>query len=185
MTRRAVLSLAILLQACSPKVTRLDNFGTVPHFELTAQTGEPFDSKLLAGKIWIADFIFTNCPGPCPRMTSQMHQVQEAVFKMPDVRLVSFTVDPARDTPAVLAAYAKQHHASPEHWYFLTGSQATLNDLCRNAFKLGFVDGSLAHTTRLVLVDRKSQVRASYDTSEPDSIEKLVADIHALAREKD
>ena len=103
---------------------------------------------------------------------------------MPDVRLISFTVDPARDTPPVLAAYAKQHHASPERWVFLTGPQATLNDLCRNVFKLGFVDGTLAHTTRFVLVDRQSQIRATYETSEPDSIERLMADIHALAREK-
>ncbi|MDQ2949786.1 MAG: SCO family protein, partial [Acidobacteriota bacterium] len=111
MTRYALLVSTILLSACSPKAARLDNFGTVPEFQLTAQTGQPFDSKVLAGNIWVADFIFTNCPGPCPRMTSQMHQVQEAVFKMPDVRLISFTVDPARDTPPVLAAYAKQHHA--------------------------------------------------------------------------
>lgn len=184
MTRYALLVSTILLSACNPKTTRLDNFGAVPEFQLTAQTGQPFDSKVLAGKIWVADFIFTNCPGPCPRMTSQMHQVQEAVFKMPDVMLISFTVDPARDTPPVLAAYAKQHHASPERWVFLTGPQATLNDLCRNVFKLGFVDGSLAHTTRFALVDRKSQIRATYETSEPDSIEKLVADIHELAREK-
>jgi protein SCO1/2 len=113
-----------------------------------------------------------------------MHQVQDAVFRMPDVRLVSFTVDPARDTPAVLAAYAKQHHASPAHWYFLTGPQSTLNDLCLNVFKLGPIDGSLTHTTRFVLVDRKSQVRAYYETSERDSIERLVADIHALAQER-
>ena len=184
MTRCALLLSAVLLTSCSPKTPPLDRFGAVPEFQLTDQTGQPFDSKVLAGKIWIADFIFTNCPGPCPRMTSQMHQVQEAVFRMPDVRLVSFTVDPARDTPPVLAAYAKLHHASPERWAFLTGPQATLNDLCRHAFKLGFVDGSLQHTTRFVLVDRKSQIRAYYDTSESDSIPKLVSDVHALAREQ-
>ncbi|MGI8741491.1 MAG: SCO family protein [Bryobacteraceae bacterium] len=187
MIRYAFLCLAIVLLGCrrNTQSPALEIFGVVPAFQLTAQTGQPFDSRgTLAGMIWVADFIFTNCPGPCPRMTSQMHQVQEAVHRMPNVRLVSFTVDPARDTPPVLAAYAKAHHAAHQQWYFLTGPQATLNDLCRNVFKLGNVDGSLAHSTRFILIDQKSQIRGYYDTSEPDSIPKLVADIHALARER-
>ncbi len=158
-------------------------FGTVPEFQLTTQNGQLFDSKVLKGNIWVADFMFTTCPGPCPRMTSQMHQIQEVTWKMPDVKLVSFTVDPARDTPEQLALYARAHHASPEHWYFLTGPQATLNRLGLNVFKLNSVDGSLQHSTRFALVDKDSQIRAYYDTSEPDSIPKLVADIHRLARE--
>ena len=117
-------------------------------------------------------------------MTSQMHQMQQAVSRMPDVRLVSFTVDPARDTPPVLAAYAKQHHADLSRWYFLTGPQAALHDLCRNVFKLGNVDGSLTHPTRFVLIDKKSQIRGYFDTSEADSIPKLVAAVHVLAREQ-
>ena len=178
------LALICLLAACGKKPVDLPDYGFVPAFRLTAQSGDAFDSRSLEGKIWVADFIFTNCPGPCPRMTSQMHQVQQAVVKMRDVRLVSFTVDPARDTPAVLAGYARVHHASPELWYFLTGPQAALNDLCRNVFKLGNVDGTLMHSTRFILIDRKSHIRGYYDTSESESIPHLVADIHVLAAER-
>ena len=90
----AVAALAVALVGCSGRVTPLQILGEVPQFELVSQDGQPFDSRTLAGKIWVADFIYTTCPGPCPRMTSQMREVQDAVSKIPDVRIVSFTVDP-------------------------------------------------------------------------------------------
>lgn len=176
-------ALALSLTACISQKSSLPVLYNVPEFQLTAQDGNAFDSKTLAGKIWVADFIYTTCPGPCPRMTSQMHEVQDAILKMPDVKLVSFTVDPARDTPEVLAAYAKTHRASSEHWYFLTGPTETLQKLDRDAFKLGNVDNTLEHSTRFVLVDRQARIRAYYDTSEAGSIRRLIEDIYALARE--
>lgn len=172
--------LAFALAGCSHPAAQLEIFGDVPHFELTAQSGQAFDSSVLAGKIWVADFIYTTCPGPCPRMTSQMHQVQQAVSKLGDVRLVSFTVDPAEDTPKVLAAYAQVHGASPATWYFLTGPVPTLETLDRDAFKLGNIDGTLEHSTRFVLVDRQGRIRGYYDTSDASSIPKVIADVKAL-----
>jgi protein SCO1 len=103
-------------------------------------------------------------------MTSQMREVQDAVLKMPDVRLVSFTMDPANDTPPVLAAYAKAARRAPPMWYFLTGSVATLQMLDRDAFKLGDIDAALQHSTRFVLVDRQGRIRGYYDTSESSAI---------------
>jgi protein SCO1/2 len=161
---------------------RLPSFGDVPHFQLTAQSGQVFDSAALKGKIWVADFIYTTCPGPCPRMTSQMRRVRKETAKLPDVSVVSFTVDPEHDTPAVLADYAKQYHA-PDSWFFLTGPRATLQLLCKDVFKLGNVDGSLLHSTRFVLIDRKAQIRGYYDTSEESAIPKLISDVEALEKE--
>lgn len=172
------------LAACSRPAPQLEVFGDVPQFQLTSQDGQPFNSKTLAGKIWVADFFYTTCPGPCPRMTSQMHDVQNAVSKFSDVRIVSFTVDPKTDTPPVLATYAKEHGAEPGMWYFLTGPVPTLQKLDRNAFKLGNVDGSLQHSTRFVIVDGKGQIRGYYETSEPDSIKKVIADVTALAQQR-
>lgn len=173
----------LLLTACGfSQKPSLDDFGVVPEFTLTAQDGHPFSSHALDGKIWVADFIYTTCTGPCPRMTSQMREVQDAIAKMRDVKLVSFTVDPATDTPPVLAAYAKVHGASFEHWYFLTGPQATLQKLDRDAFKLGNVDGSLEHSTRFVLVDSQAHIRGYYETSESSAIPKLISGIYELAR---
>jgi protein SCO1 len=180
----AVLTLAIALTACFERLPSLEVFGEIPQFDLVAQGGEPFHSQVLAGKIWVADFIYTTCPGPCPRMTSQMREVQDAVLKIPDVRLVSFTVDPANDTPPVLAAYAKTHGASASIWYFLTGPVATLQTLDRDAFKLGNLNATLQHSTRFVLVDRQGRIRGYYDTSDSSVIPKLISDISSLAAER-
>lgn len=180
-----VAALSLTLTGCTIRSTPpLPIFYDVPEFQLVAQDGQPFDSKVLLGKIWVADFIYTMCPGPCPRMTSQMREVHDAIVKMPEVKLVSFTVDPARDTPEVLAAYAKTHGAVSEHWYFLTGPPETLQKLDRDTFKLGNVDASLQHSTRFVLVDKQSRIRGYYDTSESRAIPKVIEDIYALARER-
>jgi len=178
--------LAVCLPACSCawRGAALPVLYDVPEFHLTAQNGQPFNSKILAGKVWVADFIYTTCPGPCPRMTSQMHEVQDAIGDLADVNLVSFTVDPAHDTPSVLAEYAKAHGAAPSRWYFLTGSLPALQTLDRDVFKLGDLNASLEHSTRFVLVDRQSRIRGYYDTSEPGAIPKIIEGIHALARER-
>jgi protein SCO1/2 len=152
----------------------------VPDFTLTDQTGSAFTSaSKLAGRVWVADFFFTTCPGPCPRMSSQMHQVQTALANQ-GARMVSITVDPEHDTPETMTEYARHFQAQPGIWFFLTGPREALNHLDRDVFKLGQVDGSLEHSTRFILVDRKSQVRGYYLTSEPDAITRLIADAKSL-----
>ena len=173
------------LAACGRMEQPLPVYGQVPRFELTAESGEPFDSaKSLDGNIWIADFIFTTCTGPCPRMSAQMRQVQNATAGTPGIRLVSFTVDPEHDTPPVLAEYAKRYHADPQRWHFLTGPTPKLQDLCRNAFKLGDVDGSLVHSTRFVLMDGRGHIRGYYGMSEDDSVSRLLRDVRKLSVER-
>jgi protein SCO1/2 len=176
----AVAICAIAMLGSCAKHASLPSLGAVPEFTLTDQTGSDFVSaSTLAGRVWVADFFFTTCPGPCPRMSSQMHQVQTALAGQ-DVRLVSMTVDPEHDTPLVLADYSKHFEAQAGVWFFLTGPRDSLNHLDRDVFKLGDVDGSLDHSTRFVLVDRKSQVRGYYLTSEPDAITRLIADAKSL-----
>jgi protein SCO1 len=164
--------------------TKLPSLGAVPDFALTDQTAATFNSaSALRGHVWVADFMFTTCPGPCPRMSSQMHQVQTAFAGEP-VKLVSLTVDPAHDAPEVLAKYAEFYKATPGVWYFLTGPQETLNHLDQDVFKLGSVDGSLLHSTRFILIDRQSQVRGYYLTSDDDAITRLIADVKTLLKER-
>jgi protein SCO1/2 len=172
--------LLIPLAGCR-QLTPLPVYWQVPAFQLTAQSGQPFDSKSLEGSVWVADFIYTTCPGPCPRMSAQMRGVQTAIASMPGVKLVSFTVDPNHDTPAVLAAYAARYHAEAGRWFFLTGGRAALETLCRNGFKLGGVDGTLVHSTRFVLLDRQSRVRGFYNASGDDAaVPRLLHDIRTL-----
>ena len=187
--RRAHLALGVLAIAlplftgCTARAS-LPSYSLVPDFTLTDQNNGPFASAAaLRGEVWVADFIYTNCPGPCPRMSSQMHQVQKALAGFRDLRLVSFTVDPVRDTPEVLAAYARHFQAQPGRWFFLTGPLATLHHLSRDVFMLGDIDGTLEHSTRFVLVDRAAHVRGYYLTSEDDAIPRLVADARNLLRE--
>src|SRR6266576_4990892 len=112
---RAVLLLLVFLAGCGRRPD-LPVFGRIPPFELIAQTGEVFDSREIDGHIWVANFVFTTCPGPCPMMSHQMHGIQEATASTPGVKLISFTVDPAHDTPPVLAEYARHFKADPSRW---------------------------------------------------------------------
>jgi protein SCO1/2 len=175
---------ALLLAACV-KPNPLPVMGQVPEFQLTAQDGQPFDSKALAGHIWVADFIYTTCPGPCPMMSSTMHQIQtQTSGEMSGVRFVSFTVDPKHDTPPVLAEYAKHFKFEAGRWFFLTGDEAKLNDLGLHTFKLNSVDGNLTHSTRFVLVDGKGRIRGYYITGNDGFMPKLMHDIRQLHAEQ-
>jgi protein SCO1/2 len=182
--KRSVVSLLLVgLAGCIITHADLPSLGAVSDFTLTDQTGASFASDAaLTGRVWVANFMFTNCPGPCPRMSSQMHEVQTALAGQ-DVKLISMTVDPDRDTPDKLAKYAAFYSATPGVWYFLTGPRETLNHLGKDVFKLNSVDGSLDHSTRFVLVDRKLQIRGYYLTSEPDAIQRVIADAKALLRQ--
>ena len=175
--------LSITLLSCT-QTRPLPVFGQIPAFQLVAQDGQPFDSRSLAGKVWVADFIFTNCPGPCPMMSSRMRQVQTATSDLPGVRLISFTVDPARDTPRVLTAYSKHFLAQPGRWFFLTGEPSRLNELGLNAFHLNTVDGNLDHSTRFALVDRRGQIRGYYSFDDDGFPKGLIADVRRLDRER-
>jgi protein SCO1/2 len=173
----------LILTACASKQPPLPVLGQIPRFQLIDETGQPFDGKSLQGAVWVADFIFTTCSGPCPRMSSLMRQVQQASSGMPKVRLVSFTVDPERDTPPVLAEYAVRYRAQPERWHFLTGPRESLDTLAHDAFKLSNVDGQLNHSTRLVLLDGQSRIRGFYSTSGESPVPKLILDIKRVLAE--
>jgi len=164
------------------------DYGTVPPFQLINQNGQPFGSQNLAGKIWIADFIYTTCPGPCPMISSRMSEMQKPLEKT-DVQLVSFSVDPEKDTPERLREYANRLQARPGHWDFLTGSKSQIYDLSQHGFKLaaaehGGVNGEPLHSTRMILVDRHGQIRGYYDATEADAITRLLADTNHLLKEQ-
>jgi protein SCO1/2 len=188
-----ILTLALLLWLRQLEVTALrqrtvSSYGTVPEFILVNQDGKNFGSAQLRGKIWIADFIYTTCPGPCPMISSRMSELQKPLEKT-DVHLVSFSVDPAKDTPQVLRGYAEKLQAEPGRWDFLTGPQSTIYNLSRNGFKLAVSDGSEdngipVHSTRMILVDRHGVIRGYYDAAEVDAVTKLVADTTHLLREQ-
>ena len=106
---------------------------SVPDFNLTNQQGKPLALSDMVGKIWVADFIFTNCPTICPAMTSEMARLQSEFVADP-VYFVSFSVDPERDTSEVLSRYAKEYGADDRRWHFLTGKKEGIYELAKDGF---------------------------------------------------
>jgi cytochrome oxidase Cu insertion factor (SCO1/SenC/PrrC family) len=121
-------------------------------------------------------------------ISSRMSELQKPLEKT-DVHLVSFSVDPDKDTPEVLRGYAAKLQAEPGRWDFLTGAKSAVFKLSHDGFKLAVSDGSDAqgipvHSTRMVLIDRHAQIRGYYDATEPEAITKLLADTNHLLREQ-
>ena len=173
----------------------LESFNTVPSFQFTDQNGDKFDkSTKLDGKIWVANFFFTSCPGPCLKMNGQVQELQEALKEKSDVRIVSFSINPEFDTPQVLQNYANRFKATPDRWYFLTGNRTKIYDLAKKTFMLGITDsktgeekladGEFIHSTKLALVDTHGVVRGYYDSNNPEIIPKILTDIGNIMREK-
>ena len=174
------------------RAVELPRWGEVPAFALEDAAGQPFGTAQLDGRVWVADFMFTSCPSICPRMTEDMSRLQTwLVNRALDgrVHLVSISVDPGRDTPARLAAYAQQFRARPATWTFATGSQQAIEDAVVRGFKIAVSrekddseDGfAIVHGTKFVLVDGKRQIRGYYDTSDAAAMAKLRDDVAALA----
>lgn len=164
--------------------------GTVPYFELTRADGASVSRADLAGKVWIADFIFTHCTGPCAAMTLRMKQLEERIKDDPAIQLVTLTVDPNRDTAPVLAQYAGLTRANAARWWFLTGSQDAIWKLSREGFKLSAGENDpksqeyammpFFHSTRFVLVDQRSRIRGYYEGVDPEALSRLLRDARAL-----
>jgi protein SCO1 len=155
-----------------------------PSFSLTDQDARRFGSEDLRGKVWVADFVFTRCPGACPKMTMKMSSLQRAVPDR-DVHFVSFTVDPERDTPAVLKGYAKGFDADPARWHFLTGEKPALFDVAAGmkltAAPAGTFGPEIVHAEKFLLVDGAGRVRGIYDSGDEQDLKKLAADAALLA----
>ena len=133
----------------APGSASLPDYGRVVDFELIESSGDPVTLASLQGTIWIADFIFTSCAGPCPQMTRRMADIQEHLGEQEDIRLVSISVDPDRDSPEVLRQYAEKYGARPERWWFLTGDAQMIARVAIDGFHIGSVDDPLLHSTRL------------------------------------
>lgn len=157
--------------------------GTAPAFDLIERSERRVRTEDLKGQVWIADFIFTRCLGPCPRMTAAMARLQQTLKNVPGVALVSFTVDPEHDRPDVLREYATTHGADPQRWLFLTGTVQEMEDVQVKGFKMGMVGESIHHSDRFVLIDREGGIRGYFDVEEAGQIEKLAAEAASLAKD--
>ena len=171
--------------------SELPRLGTLPAFELVAQSGRPFGSRDLQGHVYIANFIFTRCPSICPRLSAQMAAVQGHTAASGDaLRLVSFSVDPEYDTPERLLTYGEQYRADFQRWTFLTGSLERIQATVVGGMKVDMEGASpgkgadpmaLLHGTRFVLVDRAGVIRGYYASDDPAQMQRLEQDAVQLA----
>ena len=115
-------------------------YGEVPGFTLTERGGRRVTRADLLGKVWIANFFYTECTDTCPLQSAHMARLQAELVEESDVQLVSISVDPEHDTPEVLSEYANRFGAHPDRWLFLTGSKDAIYRLAIEGFRLGVVD---------------------------------------------
>ena len=162
------------LKPRTPEAAPLPVIGNIAPFSLTNQNGGVTTLDDLRGKVWLADIIFTRCPGPCARMTRQMTSVQAALPKDSGAKLVSLTTDPEFDSPEVLKKYADKFGADPSRWQFLTGTKLGIAALAGDSLKLTALekkpeertsaDDLFIHSTIFVLVDKQARLRGAFET---------------------
>ena len=166
---------------------------SVADFQLTNQLGAAVTLANLRGKVWLANVIFTRCPGPCLAMSRQLAVLQKQLPSNDRVRVVTLTIDPEFDTPAVLKRYAEKLGADPARWWFLTGASRELRRLAIDDLKFVAVDKDakeqqtpddlFIHSTYFMAVDRHGRLRAVIESTEPGANEKAVATVNQLLAE--
>jgi len=157
-----------------------------PKFEMTDQNGQPAGDKALHGKVWIADFIFTHCAGSCPKVTSKFVELQKSIHD-PDIRFVSFSVDPARDDPKTLKDYSDKNNAGDMRWMLLRpADQASVIQVAKHmaAIAPSTSHDAVAHTDFFILIDPDGKVRGLYDSKNDLEVEKLKHDATILNAER-
>ena len=168
-----------------------------PEFVFTNQDGEEFSSAELDGKIYLVDFFFTSCPSICPIMTANLMKLQKRFGHYEDFEIISFTVDPERDTPQRLKEYADLKRLDTEKWNFLTGEKDSIYAVAYKFLSSAMEDSSAAggflHTEYFVLVDKEGHFRSRedeqgniigvYDGTDAHAIRDLIDDVKVLIAE--
>jgi protein SCO1/2 len=169
------------------------SFSQVGPFTLVERSGAAVTRDDLLGRPWVASFVFTRCTGPCPMVVSTLKKLQ-ARLKGGEARIVTFSVDPEWDTPEVLRSYASDAGADPKRWLFLTGDEKTIYPLIYSSFRSAVerappgeaaIGMHVSHSTQLVAVDKKGRVRGYYHGESDDQLDRLVARLAFLQREKE
>ena len=195
-----LIGLLFALRWAAGRAQTLPVLWSTPAFNLIDQDSIPFGSSELRGRIWLASFVYTNCPDVCPMVTARMAALRDSLQaqgRLGDVRLLSITVDPLRDSPAVLREYATKFRAAKPDWVFLTGPLDTIVPLVNQGFRLSALhpyasahdsmsahaheaDYVVSHSDRIVLIDRESRVRGTYESTDPKALERLREDLRRI-----
>lgn len=171
--------------------TYVENGKTIYHkvrdFEYINQDSQKVSNKTLADKVYVTDFFFTSCPSICPKVMKEMLRIHEAFKGDENVQLVSFTIDPKRDTPEKLKLYAQNIGADTRFWHFLHGDKDETLDLADDFFIAALEDpdapGGFDHSGKIVLIDRNGHVRSFTEGTESSDTPKFIEDVKTLLKE--
>lgn len=181
-----LFALALILSACGQKGIKDGVKWPIEDFNVTDHNGEPFGLKDLEGKVWMANFIFANCPDICPPMTYNMGKLQKMAKEegIENIEFVSFTVDPEKDTPEALKAYGEQFQLDFSNYHFLTGySQEFIEEFALENFKALVKKDSedyVIHQSYFYLVDKDGTTRKYYSGLNDVPYEEIIHDMKAL-----
>jgi protein SCO1/2 len=183
---RSTLCALLFAVACHQK-SDLPKLYPVPDAQLVNEKGSAVNLAAMKGSVAVYDFIFTTCRGTCPIMTNNMRALTKQIDKGAPVRFVSISVDPTRDTPPVLAEYAKRVR-NDDRWMFLTGKRDDVVKLSVQGFKLAAGDPGpggdpLLHSSKFAVADKDGVIRAYYDASDGGVIDEVAKAVTALVRE--
>ena len=163
-------------------------FYTIPDYTFTNQDGKTITNKDYAGKIHIANFFFTSCPGICPIIMGELIRVQTAHKETKDLMFLSHSLDPANDTPAILKNYGERRGCDFARWNLVTGTPEAIHNMSREGYKLSAAwdnkaPGGINHTQRVTLIDKEGHIRGWYNGTNPDEVDNLIEDISLLSKE--
>ena len=193
-----ILLLLVLLKYQGVSDQPLPVYGQIADFTLTNQNDRAVSLADLRGQVWVADIIFTRCPGPCLNMTKQMKALQDALPPGSQTKLVTLTTDADFDTPPVLKAYAERFEADPRRWMFLTGTKQELAKLAIDSLKLTAIEKKpeerespqdlFVHSTIFVIADKRARLRGVFETTgegiNPQNVKaRILAAVRRLERE--
>ncbi|WP_461044061.1 SCO family protein [Spirosoma harenae] len=177
-----------VMKVVDGKPVTQQEYPAIPAFSFTNQDGKTVSERDFDGKIYVADFFFVTCPTICPIMKKNMLTVYNAYKDSPDVSILSHTIDPDHDTPAVLKQYATDMGVSGITWQFVTGDRERIYDMGENhylvtAAKDSTAPGGYIHSGAFILIDKQKHIRGMYDGTTKEGTQKLIQDIATLRRE--
>jgi protein SCO1/2 len=169
-------------------VQYISKYHTISDFSFTNQNGKKITQKEYEGMIYVADFFFTTCGSICPKMTTNLVEIQKAIINNSKVMLLSHTVFPETDSVSVLKKYAIKNGVIDSKWNLVTGDKKQIYTMARKSYlavKLGKPNElyDMVHTENFVLVDSKRRVRGFYDGTKKEDIQRLIEDINFLCSE--
>jgi protein SCO1 len=194
------LTCVALGYACTPVEKPLPIFGerevfgndtiyhTIAPFQFVDQDSSLITNETFRGKIYVADFFFTTCRTICPIMKTQMHRVYQATQEMPDVILLSHTIDPEYDTVALLRDFARRLAVKSEKWHFVTGAKDSIYKIAQTSYFATAMEDrtepdGFIHSGAFLLIDKKQRIRGKYDGTKEADVNRLIAEIKQLQKE--